>query len=368
MKRAPGPNDSILSLAPRSHGDGTERAPTSAPASHVPPFGLALRRAVADLVLQTTSEGVWLVDAQARTSFVNERVARLLGYTVDELLAMPGLELVDEEGQKIAEDRIRRRQSGIEEQYELRARRKDGSPLWLLVNANPVYDRTGGYAGSLAMVSDLSEQKAREHELQAKVDNLERRLEESQNEAVSAKAALESQIYRDSLTGLYNRRYFDERLAQEAERCKRHVRRLCLLFIDVDGFKRINDNYGHLVGDQALRGLGRVLVGPPGKGARPMLRTSDVAARYGGDEIAILAPETSLEGGHSLAERILDRVRSSPMMSIEHGPLPLGISIGVAVCPLHAAAPEELVASADRAMYQAKQQGGGRVCFAEVKP
>jgi len=202
--------------------------------------------------------------------------------------------------------------------------------------------------------------------LKAMVADLERRLEESRREAASAKEAIEGLVYRDALTGLYNRRYFDERLAQEAERCKRHVRRLCLLFIDVDDFKHINDNYGHLAGDQALRGLGQALVGPTRQGVRPLLRSSDIAARYGGDEIAILAPETSLEGGHSLAERILERVRSSAMLSIETKPLSLAISIGVAVCPLHAAVPEELVASADRAMYQAKRQGGGRVCFAEL--
>jgi diguanylate cyclase (GGDEF)-like protein len=151
----------------------------------------------------------------------------------------------------------------------------------------------------LAVVADLSEHRAKQQVLEAKVADLQRRLEDSQSEAAAARAAFDSEI---------------------------------------------------------------------SEGVRPLLRSSDVAARYGGDEIVVLAPETSIEGGHTLAERILDRVRTSAMLSIETKSLSLGISIGVAVCPLHAAAPEDLVASADRAMYQAKRQGGGRVCFAELHP
>jgi diguanylate cyclase (GGDEF)-like protein/PAS domain S-box-containing protein len=358
MSHTPEPQARTLSLTPRAEGPESDQEAGGDPASDCPPVSQQLRRAVADVALQTTREGVWLIDKHARTTFANERLAHLFGYTVHELLVTPLIQLLHEEGLRALIV------SGGHQ--ELRARRKDGSPIWLLVNATAVYDGEGDHAGSLAMVSDLSEQKATQQALKATVADLERHLEEARNEAASAKTAIESLVYRDALTGLYNRRYFDERLAQEAERCKRHVRRLCLLFIDVDDFKHINDNYGHLAGDQALRGLGRTLVGPTGHGVRPLLRSSDIAARYGGDEIAILAPETSLEGGHSLAERILERVRSTTMLSIETKPLSLAISIGGAVCPLHAAAPEELVASADRAMYQAKRQGGGRVCFAEL--
>jgi diguanylate cyclase (GGDEF)-like protein/PAS domain S-box-containing protein len=358
MSHKPEPQATTLSLTPRAERPESDQETGGDPAGDCPPVTQQLRRAVADLALQTTREGVWLIDKLARTTFVNERIAHLFGYTVHELLKAPLIQLLDEEGQRTL--------LVFGGPHELRARRKDGSPIWLLVSTTPVYDPKGEHTGSLAMVSDLSEQKATQQALTATVADLERRLEETRNEVASAKTAIEGLVYRDALTGLYNRRYFDERLAQEAERCKRHVRRLCLLFIDVDDFKHINDNYGHLAGDQALRGLGRALVGPTGHGVRPLLRSSDIAARYGGDEITILAPETSLEGGHTLAERILDRVRSSAMLSIETKPLSLAISIGVAVCPLHAAIPEELVASADRAMYQAKRQGGGRVCFAET--
>jgi diguanylate cyclase (GGDEF)-like protein/PAS domain S-box-containing protein len=285
----------------------------------------------------------------------------MLGYTVNEMLGMPLLHFMDEEGRRTAEGNLTRRRSGIQEQHEFRCIRKDGTPIWLLVTANPVYDRSGRYAGALAMIADLSVQKAREWALVEAKSELDRRLEE----LTVAQSLLQAQAYKDALTGLYNRRYFDECIARETERCRRHTRRLCLLFIDIDGFKHINDRWGHSTGDEVLRSIARGLSGPCAGEERALLRSSDVAARFGGDEIVVLAPETDLKGGDVLAARIIARSRSMPTPMVEGTRLLRSISIGVAAFPFHADDPAELIAAADRAMYLAKEAGGGRACLAE---
>jgi len=322
-------------------------------------FAKDLRRAVADLVLRTTLDGVWLVDAQARTSFVNQRMAAMLGYEVDELVGKPLFDFMDPEGAARTRENLERRRGGIEERYEFRCIRKDGSSLWLLVSANPVYDRAGEYAGSLALIADLSLQKAREAELVAEKEALEQKLEQLSSPRASVS-------YKDALTGLYNLRYLEDRLGHEVARCQRYSRRLCVILLDVDGFHRINDGFGHAAGDEALRSLGRALLGEGEAHERALLRTSDIVARYGGDEFVILASETDLEGGQALGQRILERLRSRPILATRAQSLFLPVSVGVAAYPNHATASTELIAAADRALYRAKDEGGARVCLAEA--
>ena len=323
-------------------------------------FGPDLRRAVADLVLRTTVDGVWLVDTEARTSFVNERMAALLGYSVDEMIGRELYHFMDAEGAARTRANLERRRGGIEERHEFRCIKQDGSPIWLLVSANPVYDRAGAYAGSLALVADLSEQKAREHALEAQKDALERKLEELSSPRSSA--------FRDTLTGLYNLRYLEDRLTHEVARCCRYARRLCVILLDVDGFHRINNGFGEAAGDDALRGLGQVLSGQKLEPEGPLLRASDIAARYGGDEFVILATETDVDGGLMLGQRLLQRLRGRPILATRGKSMWLPVSVGVASFPAHATAPTELIAAADRAMYRAKDEGGARVCLAEALP
>jgi len=135
-----------------------------------------LRRMVAQLVLDTTNAGIWLIDAQARTTFVNRHAAQLLGYTEEEMIGMHVFECMDEALRPIAQENLMRRQRGIEEQHEIKLRRKDGSHIWVIGSANPVYDRHGRYAGALAVVGDLATQKETEARLQSQVNELRARL------------------------------------------------------------------------------------------------------------------------------------------------------------------------------------------------
>ncbi|MDP3711511.1 MAG: diguanylate cyclase [Mycobacteriales bacterium] len=153
----------------------------------------------------------------------------------------------------------------------------------------------------------------------------------------------------DGLTGLWNYRYFTMTVAKEIERAARFGRPLTLLMIDVDHFKAVNDTHGHPRGDAVLVELaGRV---------KSQVRDVDTLARYGGEELVVVLPETDEEGGQQAAERICDAVRRRPFGDPGQDPVDVTVSIGVAVFPLHGASSSTLLRRADEALYDAKDSG-----------
>ncbi len=160
----------------------------------------------------------------------------------------------------------------------------------------------------------------------------------------------------DDKTGARTHRFFTERLSEELARAKRYERPLALMLLDLDGFKDVNDAHGHVVGDSVLRGVADVVKGS--------IRVMDVFARYGGDEFAVILPDTATEGAACLGGRLCDRVRETPLEPVGAGDITL--SLGVAALPeLHAGNATELLEQADRALYQAKTTGKDRVVVAE---
>ncbi len=153
----------------------------------------------------------------------------------------------------------------------------------------------------------------------------------------------------DSLTGCLNRRALSEGMERELDRNRRYNAELSILLIDLDHFKDINDTRGHLVGDEVLKQIGRLL--------HQELRTVDIAARYGGEEFVIVLPETGLEGATAFAERLRERVGRHNFGG-DSDPLRVTISIGVASVPGNwAATADSLIALADEALYRAKNEG-----------
>jgi diguanylate cyclase (GGDEF)-like protein len=153
--------------------------------------------------------------------------------------------------------------------------------------------------------------------------------------------------YHDSLTGLYNHRYFHDHLRSEFERARRYGHQLSVVMLDVNRFKEVNDRYGHLTGDEVLTFLGRLI--------EENVRSSDIAARYGGDEFALILPETDRDAAHRAAAKIRDVV--SARRDWGGGLLAdvaLDISAGVATFPDDALSPEDLLHEADRALYASK--------------
>jgi diguanylate cyclase (GGDEF)-like protein len=167
----------------------------------------------------------------------------------------------------------------------------------------------------------------------------------------------EARSVTDDLTGLYNSRYLNLVLRRESKRASRSGRPLSLLFLDLDGFKQVNDTHGHLAGSKALVEAAAII--------RGSARETDVAARFGGDEFSVILPDTGRDGAVSVAERIHDRISACQFLVSDGLSIHLTASIGVATLPDVAASAEELIRAADVAMYRVKDAGKNGIHIAQ---
>jgi diguanylate cyclase (GGDEF)-like protein len=173
---------------------------------------------------------------------------------------------------------------------------------------------------------------------------------------IALREKLRSQALRDPLTGLYNRRYMEDCLQRMVRLAEREQREVCLLMIDLDHFKRLNDEHGHAFGDQILREASTTLIGA--------LRETDVVCRYGGEEIVVILPDCPLERGADKAELLRLRIQE---LSALHG-AEISASFGVASLPDTSQNEQDLLAAADAALYRAKQGGRNQVVKAPLRP
>jgi diguanylate cyclase (GGDEF)-like protein len=157
---------------------------------------------------------------------------------------------------------------------------------------------------------------------------------------------------RDPLTGLFNRRYMEESLVREVHRAARELAPLTVLMFDLDRFKTYNDLFGHAAGDALLRELGRIITHE--------VRTEDIACRYGGDEFVVILPGCPADRAEQRARSLIEKTRDMPSAALPEGEA-VTLSIGLAAFPDDATDPVELVAAADRALYEAKRGGRARV-------
>ncbi|MBC7184761.1 MAG: diguanylate cyclase, partial [Marinobacter sp.] len=220
---------------------------------------------------------------------------------------------------------------------------------------------------SFAMAYRINLERRRRHEAQEQAlaiqqqanQTLEMRVQERTEELERANERLRSISLTDGLTQIANRRRFDQKLEEEWKRAQRHGHPLSLLLLDIDHFKRVNDELGHLVGDDCLSDVAA-------RCAAEVQRSEDLLARYGGEEFSILLPATPEQGAAQVAERVRQAVARSPVYSgAGVAPVSLTISVGVAtLVPGLDMEPQELIRQADDALYAAKEAGRNRVMAA----
>lgn len=204
----------------------------------------------------------------------------------------------------------------------------------------------------------LSDQLGRDTGLQVAVldyfFNLHPRLQSPKIIEIAAFLAKEKDASTDSLTGLFNRNYFNVSLRRETIRAQRYGLTFSLVMLDIDDFKKVNDRHGHLVGDDALSACSEVI--------RKSVREIDVPCRYGGEEFALILPETSRSGAFIVSDRIRTDVESLfSQQLIREQRLDLSVSGGVAIFPIDSASEDGLVTMADRALYLSKAEGKNRI-------
>ncbi|MBD3246662.1 MAG: diguanylate cyclase [Candidatus Omnitrophica bacterium] len=158
----------------------------------------------------------------------------------------------------------------------------------------------------------------------------------------------------DSLTHVYNRRYVMSRFAEEFDRAKNFNLRVSFLMVDIDHFKKVNDTYGHLVGDVVLVEIAKII--------RSNVRTIDFVARYGGEEFCMVLPETDKAGAIMVAERVRAQVSATRIKAFDER-ITVSVSVGVSSYPQNTLYQDVLIETADKALYQAKSLGRNRVCW-----
>ncbi len=216
---------------------------------------------------------------------------------------------------------------------EKRVIRPDGTQAWLELYTYPLYDQDNQITHVIEYTRDITDKKNAEEQRQRMIEELER-------------------ISRtDSVTGLYNRRALLELLEYNLKRSQRYKTRLSVILTDIDRFKFINDNYGHPVGDEIIRRVGRLI--------KDTLRASDIMGRYGGDEFLLILSDTGLDGAMELAERIRRVVEKTDFVINENLVLRITISLGVIDCT-DMTDVDEIIRLVDDALYASKKAGRNR--------
>src|SRR5574343_370658 len=309
------------------------------------------------MLAENSHDVIWTLDIPSRRyTYVSPAVTDMCGYQPAEIVGEP-LEatLTAESAGRIVREvdqRLRRIAAGDKAAgvvvSELEQYCKDGRIISTEVVSSYLLDAEGVPQTILGITRNISERKAAEIALRETNRQLHARIEEIGRLQV----ALQELAVRDSLTGLYNRRYLDETLEREVSRARREGIPLSLVMLDIDHFKRVNDTYGHQVGDEVLRMLASTLLAD--------IRAEDAACRDGGEDFLIPLPNMPLDTAMMRAQAWRSAVEA---LSVMHGNfrITFTISLGVASYPEHGKTPDDLTSCADQALYRAKHEGRNQV-------
>ena len=301
--------------------------------------------------LEAAANAIVISDRDGRSIWVNSAFTKMTGYSLDEMLG----------------ERLSKLKSGVQgnDFYrnlwetilrgdiwngEIVNKHKDGHLYTEEMTIAPVRNEQGEITNFIAIKQDISERKKIETDLQNA--NLNLKLQVKEIEDLQEK--LREQAIRDPLTNLFNRRYLEETLEREIAKARRDRSALCIAMLDVDHFKDFNDRYGHMVGDMVLESLSKLLL--------QSTRQSDIACRYGGDEIVIVMPDISADAAYRRAEGWRSSFQAN-YESFNLQEIRASISVGLAIFPIHGMDGQTLINAADHALYQAKANERNKVAI-----
>jgi len=272
------------------------------------------------VLIENMSDGLLVLDSQNRLVDINPAAEQVLGFKKKSRIGEP-VEDVFSEWSEVVKALYEVNDISVELSIDHPYKR------YLDLKVSPLSDRNGNLIGRLVVWRDITPLK-------------------------KAQAELQEQAIRDPLTGLYNRRYLHQRLEQELARARRENQPVSFVMVDIDHFKNVNDTFGHNAGDVVLQKLAKELLS--------RTRIGDIVCRYGGEEFLAVLPNVTAEKAHEIAERWRKLFLGSTM-PLEYTDVKATVSCGISVFPLHGNTSEELISTADKALYYAKQAGRNRV-------
>ncbi len=301
-------------------------------------------------VINTIPDPIFVKDQHHRWIVLNEAYSRFIGYPLETLLQKTDYDVMsDTQAQEFWQQDHITLSSGLEQENEESFTNAAGF-TYHIATKRSLHKDSAGNRFLVGVIRDITQRKRMEEDLRRTAVELER----SNAELRQAGDSLRRMAYYDPLTGLPNRKMLDEKLQQALSIADDHDKFAAILFLDLDGFKQVNDSYGHRMGDLVLKAVAKRLSG--------CLRLSDTVARLGGDEFVVLLPAIPTEENVAkVADKIIQTL--SKPFEIEDISLAVTTSIGISLYPKHSIDTEDLLTQADAAMYEAKQQGKNRFLF-----
>jgi diguanylate cyclase (GGDEF)-like protein/PAS domain S-box-containing protein len=264
-------------------------------------------------LIETLQEGIWAIDDNGLTTYVNEPLAIMIGYKVEEIQGRHFFDFIDKEEIKKAERYLQRMAQGMKTQNEFTLIHKNGNSIYILMEAGPIFSERGNFMGSIAGIQDITDRKQSEEKIFY-------------------------MSFHDRLTGLHNRAYMEEEMIRLDT--KRQFP-LSIIMADLNGLKLLNDTYGHSAGDEMLKKVAAIL--------KKSCRREEILARWGGDEFVILLPQTAREEVEKLCERI-----RSHCVKAYYKDIPVSIALGSATKYDLDINMEEILRKAEDSMYKQK--------------
>ena len=284
--------------------------------------------------------GIVLIE-EGRIVYSNAKFDEIFGYRSEEIRAMQPADVAVESDRVLVEENVRKRMTGVIDhlEYSFRGRRKDNTVIDIECHSSVLH--IGKRTLLVSLIIDVTTRKQAEAKILALQDELR------------------EQSTHDPLTGIYNRRYLDESLARELSLAARTRQPISVVMGDLDHFKAVNDQYGHLAGDEVLRCFGNLL--------RLHTRDTDICCRYGGEEFILVLPGVPQAIGVERAEQLRRLTEGSPVC-YRDSLISVTASFGVATFPHHGTTADDLITAADRALYAAKSNGRNRVTACPAPP